>query len=1362
MKLKKRIFAVLLVMLVAIGTLFALAATDYAEAVLVFSGMELTTKTTTVTDPTDSTTKEEISTQAFVDITLKNINATGVSFCLQYDTTLLQLSDVATNKEISNTSSTEGADFKYNMEHAYFEQDTTFFPDENTFKDNWDAFYLNVSPVIGVADADKGFLIMNFIPEYGSQALSDYIAADDESGEQLIMAAEEDVRFGRISFRIKSPQEFSALTDAEMAEALKIVHFSEADMTIWQGAVDEEGNLSSGDNGVQMSYWDPDAEKMVWYDDPDRYIKFEMNITAKLEKVYADKSELSVSAYDIYKTGKATDLLDFVNTNMSKLILEYADGSFVPAKMEWTEDGCNLFDIDYKATGGDYTLTHPYGEHGGVSVTVHVEPVKLKGFVAEKENLTFTTDYVQKFLAQDFTESGLTELDVLELPTVVTPVLEPYQYTGGLPDISGTFRWQDGADASGEMSAPPAGFGDSAATYTFYGIVASAQDLQEQYPWLTVADPPPTVAVTRSVVESEDDFPKTLTASATNTDGTVTITVAYNNAEDGTPNPIPENTAFFLRMPGGEDIDSALIASLGSHDGGYSVTYNADNGTYTIVLEALHTIDAEKQLAEYINLGERAGNFSIAAQETEGGPITAYADFEVLASANDYTAAPATMSSTQDYIFDYSGAYAALFPVKAGTTLPTTITLPISEIQVTTADTSVTIPQRIATTYDGTDGSEPGALATFTVESWTTTTDESTGVVTATGRLADTYYTNYGNVSNPDNINVTIKYLETADTDTESVTVEKLDDLNNFTYNPQQVGYGNGDLQTATFTVKNTGTAEIHGLSVSISLTDTDYDGFVLCTGVPEILESGASADFDIRTKKGLPVGTHVATVTLYSNNGALYTFTLTFEVVEDPVYNITLVVRTDSSFGTAVTDSGIYTAKEKELVYVTATPTDPRDYIFEGWTTSEEESEEPVTVTPGENPLKGSFEMPPKNITVYANFTEGVGALLRAEELSVTNTTESAEYELLDESWLPMEFDPIIREYRVIVPSDVNEVLLHFTPRTEAQNAEKEIIITHAEDVRAIEPVVDNGDGTWVSSSIPLFDDPPLNTLTLTMSMEETARTYTIYIYKKIPQSSLMTFEPGNGPYGLIEKAANLTDTTAAKEKFVTDGYMFTDDNCPDGETPGIVYTPKAWDNAPKNYDLEPAALFVDAGQSFADPGYSKVVNSIGEPVTAVTKSVTVNLLATADPAKWDGSSEEFVFIKSETVALPSSGTITELTGKRIRPDVYALTYSFADYDGSTVSVTKPLILLAPPGDVNIDKEADATDTSRILNRFSTDIANADNVPDYATGGLVFKYRVCDVNRDGNLNAIDANWIRAGLATTLFYMNPQEGGGGS
>ena len=187
---------------------------------------------------------------------------------------------------------------------------------------------------------------------------------------------------------------------------------------------------------------------------------------------------------------------------------------------------------------------------------------------------------------------------------------------------------------------------------------------------------------------------------------------------------------------------------------------------------------------------------------------------------------------------------------------------------------------------------------------------------------------------------------------------------------------------------------------------------------------------------------------------------------------------------------------------------------------------------------------------------------------------------------------------------------------------------------------------------------------------------------------------------------------------------------------------------------------MFVNNASAFSDPGYSSVVNSIGKPVTSdITTSITITKLEESVVSMMDGSSDDFVYTSQKTLTLPASGQISELTSERIRPDKNDLVYKFTDFDGTTVEIKKPLIVLSSIGNVNISNTADITDASRVLHRFSKDLADNNNVPNYSTGGLLFRYRICDANKDGNINAIDANYIRANKLSQ-FYTNILEGGG--
>lgn len=64
------------------------AATSYPNAAISFSGIKMVANGST--------------TQGFVDISLKNIDSTAISYCIEYDKNYIELSDVATNTPIKN------------------------------------------------------------------------------------------------------------------------------------------------------------------------------------------------------------------------------------------------------------------------------------------------------------------------------------------------------------------------------------------------------------------------------------------------------------------------------------------------------------------------------------------------------------------------------------------------------------------------------------------------------------------------------------------------------------------------------------------------------------------------------------------------------------------------------------------------------------------------------------------------------------------------------------------------------------------------------------------------------------------------------------------------------------------------------------------------------------------------------------------------------------------------------------------------------------------------------------------------------------------------------------------------------------
>lgn len=82
---KKKITISALIVVVFVSVI-VWAATSYPNAAISFSGIKMVANGST--------------TQGFVDISLKNIDSTAISYCIEYDKNYIELSDVATNTPI--------------------------------------------------------------------------------------------------------------------------------------------------------------------------------------------------------------------------------------------------------------------------------------------------------------------------------------------------------------------------------------------------------------------------------------------------------------------------------------------------------------------------------------------------------------------------------------------------------------------------------------------------------------------------------------------------------------------------------------------------------------------------------------------------------------------------------------------------------------------------------------------------------------------------------------------------------------------------------------------------------------------------------------------------------------------------------------------------------------------------------------------------------------------------------------------------------------------------------------------------------------------------------------------------------------
>lgn len=1399
-KRKPIMLAISLFLVVILLSVSVFAALLYPNAKVVLSGIKI------VTNPTDNTT------QGFIDISVKELNATGVSFCLKYDTNLIQLSAIDTNEPIVNPS------VGFNISHTYFEQNTGAFP-ENCFSDTKAMGMLPEMqfdlPILGLANAADGYLKMNFTPNKRAENLGDYIGYVD--GEQtspndplnILANTKDGVKLGRISFKILNPEKFSKLTEAELKEIIKMVPFSEARTSFDE---DEEPQPSAAPSpssedadsrtGVYIVYID-DNENLKYVSHSERFIDCDLKIIPDLVGVEAQIPNLEVTAYDIYRKREAgvdriQDLVDYLNEKSSVLLLCYADGSKVPVTTQWTLD--DVSDILWDSKGGNYTVTKKYNQDFNVSVTVNVLPVKLTGIHVERQNLTY--------LKSD-TENFPSSIDDLELPSRGRAILDTAILNGGIPNIEGITYLYEGQQVENTL---PEGFGNETKSYIFTGNVNAGLDIE--YPWLTV-DSALDVEVVRNVIADEsitkDDLPKEIGATATTSDdGTLKIIVSNKDGSEIDPNSI-----FEIRLPGGELIDNEI---LGLSTLNTEFTNVTTSGTAEITIKADPA--TAKKLAEAINLGERLGDFSITAVKTLTVGDT---EITVKSTETPFASNPrkniylGPKDGSGVYKFDYSLSLSGIFPVSSSIdSLPTTITVPVAS-------------DGVGTTYDGYSGSEPGLLKTFTVDKWNVVPPEegaSSKTVTVTGRLADTSYTNYGEVENPDNIAVTIVYYTVEETSEDSVVIDPI----NFTFSKQQLGYDYNKLQTKSFTVTNNGGTDIYGLTAVISLSsiegspeDEKAEAFIMTKTLPPILNQGESSKFDITTKIGLPEGKYLSTVTLYSNNKELGTVNIDFEVTAKPVYNITVGVN-DENYGSAKTEGEITTATELDLVKVIATPKNDEDYEFVGWESSVEGLIPENKVTEKEL----TFEMPASDVELIAIFKETTGAKLRSEELylmksDVELNEEKDNYlQMTDEKWQKIEYDSATREYYAVVPNDVEFVKLWFKLSSDEAKASTKTVSNTAyiladgdtEPSPTSSPApftetIGTPDGDYYKSSeLKLELGPTENRVVLRMVYNvpadvsdegEVSRDYTIHIYRKIVKgsdfSALATFNYGNSPAGRIMRDTSITDDppTASdahtaeqkkqkkKEEFKeANKYTFKSDYAPNGVRTDIKYTPEAWTD--ENYDLNDYALFVVNTGNFWDPGYTKLKNSIGQDVTAdgiSAKRVKIKTLQESDPLLKISNTDDFSYVSEtgETLDLAVSGEISQLynSGKRrIRPDIYWLEYIYKDYDGSNITVKKPLILIYPIGDIDVNGTVNDTDAWRLRERYRADkeIASSAKVSDYDIGSNIFRYRIVDANGDGYVNMLDYNeieWLETEAAKSGYVnitqsevavVNQPEGGG--
>lgn len=277
-------------------------------------------------------------------------------------------------------------------------------------------------------------------------------------------------------------------------------------------------------------------------------------------------------------------------------------------------------------------------------------------------------------------------------------------------------------------------------------------------------------------------------------------------------------------------------------------------------------------------------------------------------------------------------------------------------------------------------------------------------------------------------------------------------------------------------------------------------------------------------------------------------------------------------------------------------------------------------------------------------------------------------------------------------------------------------------------------------------------------------------------------------------------------------DGSLVLDENNnPILEDYEMVDDPNVY-RAEDNLDLNRYAYFALLGEKMREPGVSRAWDSSGrevdiDTISAQAEVTLLDVTATKQVARFSGTDKAVIdlgvangqrilsdgyaagaTINGDAWPVSSATTTTTPPGggdpvtttsyaliENIRPGRYWIQYTYTDFDGvSKLNYYRPFVILRPVGDVNTDGvrsngyNAPGSDEYAIEDRVTDPLGYEagewdgakDTVYPYAN---IFKYRVCDVNNDRNINNIDANLvdknIRKGGDVWLRFYEPVDYG---
>lgn len=1349
--------------------------------------------------------------QAEIDVNLCSVNTVGASFVMEYDPAIVVPSTFDSNSALAE-GTTKGV----------LVGDNTF----RCIKPNRDIFPrhdITVNPSPGNNPLREGNALGGtYMTQSGKKAVMVNLTLDNEytpkAGEnwlkvrniqeqpggpevrrlELDASKSQGTRVVTLSFQVKNPAAFVKLSQDELKNVFK---------------------LSTNKNGTpngSVAYIDEQKTPMLQYMRGAEFIDYDFDLKATIDKVKVDITDNSdtvkVSAAEIYKDGAESDLLAYLNAHARDISIAYIGGAKIADSIVWGAPGMEFKayntghpndPLSWEPKGGSYEVQQLYKkdpDQGDIYVkaTVEVSPVKVIGYTSENSYLAY--DPATEVLPANINDA------LLQFPEKARPIFDKF-----LPAFS-DYEISVKKDTWAQISPVPSlkDFFTNSPEAGEY-IFAAALEASELPAWAT-PDAGSAVSVTRAIgVKSKpgEDFDEKQDISAmVDDEGTLKIEINLHKVQ------LEADTELMLRMPNGELIDSGKLSLDSSQpvnpvNGGYEVLLNqnmegeAAQGFVLLKVDAPQVPAGENKayqtrVMQHINLGKRLGDWKVAFKEP-GKTYSESFDFNFEPRKNSYTGT--------EFVFDYSGSREPLFKYEAGMVLPKRIRLAGGD--------------HVLTLYDGFTGIETGKLNVVEAgdAGWNTEqiikapgnlqegTPEPGDTVVLKGQLADAaYYPAWGTVYNARDPKDTVTLKLTVSEKTKPEDEGKIEPLYDFVYDTQKIGYTADKLQTQVFTVKNIGNTAIRGGKISIEPIGATEVPFEIVSELPNIIKPGETGQFSIRTMLNAGAAVYEAKVKIDSNSGKeLDEFKISFKVTENDVYRVTVKVN-DEDYGAARTGGPVppaltpyasYTYEAGDTVSLTAIPAEGGS--FGRWNVISP-TDPAVTLEPNDTSTSVTFLMPASDVTVKAVFEEALKAKLGLENLKILGENgDVKQLKIKDEGTGELNntiFDPTVEQYEVVVPYEADKLKVELTLKNaqveiNGEMKDVEVKASYEPGTVDLEPAkVDGTEKTYLSNLVRTEEPPATGIITITISLPDgggagvpVSRVYRVNVKRLIKPGDMADFVYGNSPYGLIMRDDSITesDKDIYKQQFVDDGYRFIKDNLPNQKLPkdaplsGLWYNPRAW-NKPgtdefieggENYDLNEYAVFTYNYDYFLLPGVKNLKKSDGTPVTnpqEVTRTLKLKVLPSATTDFSQAVEREIQLPNLEGFASANHNIgYKDLLNLTVLPGVYEIVYSYPDYDGTTVKVGRPFIVLADRGNVNISKNnagipgvgVDDADKHAILMRFTKMLYFNDKGTGYPYGNL-YRYRICDVNNDGNVNDADAyaiGYINTPLVNiTRFY----------